>query len=192
MNNFLLHQNVAVLTFGSQRFCLKVLEELCVIEVSIEGENPRAVQKRLMEQIEIIIAECMKSLICFTALSYSESTESTTGDSVLRDDSFLIPLSQIYSVVGSHSVLNRPGGRKLLTSTQAKDLFQAWLGKQNKSDAFDIFLSYRWGPNDSAFVQSVYDRFSLHTVEEDNREVRIFLDKECLHVGRYDLYRFFL
>lgn len=190
VKNFLLNQNVAILSFGSQRFRLKVLEDLCTIEVNIEGRNPRAALKRLMEQVQVIITECMKSLICFTAVSYSTSKgkSKSGGELVFDADTFLIPISQIRSVVSSHSVLNRPGGRRLLSETQAKEEFHIWLGGQNDSNQFDLFLSYRWGPNDSAFVQCVYDRFSLYTVGGDNREIHVFLDKECLEVGRYYLY----
>lgn len=184
VTNFLLHQNVAVLSFGSQRFRLRVLEDLCMIEVSIEGKHPRAVHKRLWEQIEAIVAESMKSLICFTAVSYSSSNSKASGDSVFDDDSFLIPLSQIQSLVKSHSILNRPGGRKLLTEQEAKEAFHMWLDKYSGSNVFDIFLSYRWGDNDSAFVRCVYDRCSLFTIGGDNRELHVFLDKECLQDGR--------
>ena len=106
------------------------------------------------------------------------------GNLEFNDDSFLIPLSQVKSVVQSHSVLNRPGGRRLLTETEARNTFSEWIGDNRDTSAFDLFLSYRWGPSDSVFVQCLYDRFSLYTLGSDNREVHVFLDKECLQEGR--------
>jgi hypothetical protein len=193
MKNFLLTKSMAILSFGSQRFRLRALPGLSAIEVCVEGRTPRAVHGRLVEQVGVIIAECMKSLICFTAVSYCSrdngiSSGSGSGDEglVFDEETFLIPLSQIVSLVDSHSVLSRPGGRRLLTEAQAKAAFRDWLGRDggDRSSGFDVFLSYRWGPNDSAFVRCVYDRFSLYTVGGDNREVSVFLDRECLQAGR--------
>lgn len=159
---------------------------MSTIEINIEGRNPRAVLTRLMEQIQVIIDECMKSLIFFAALTYSSRGDCNSNNSlVFDDDRFLIPMKQIQSVVESHSVLNRPGGRRLLTEAEAKSYFNAWLKGHHDLKSFDLFLSYRWGANDSTFVQSIYDRSSLYTLEDDNREVVVFLDKEWLHEGRY-------
>lgn len=105
-----------------------------------------------MEQIGFIISECMKSLICFTAVSYcaknnNDTTTSgiseTSGDGLIfNDETFLIPLSQVRSVVESHSVLNRPGGRCLLTEAQAKHSFKDWLVVKDVNNEFGVFLSY--------------------------------------------------
>ena len=173
------------MTFGSKRFRLRVHEDLCTIEVNVEGRKPRAVLNRLMEQVQVIIGECMKSLVCFPAVRYSCSGDNSgSAGLVFNEDTFLIPLSQIKSVVESHSVLNRPGGRRLLSEAEAMAAFSEWIGVKEMVSQFDRFLSYRWGPSDSLFVQSVYDRFSLHSVGTANREVDVFLDKECLQDGK--------
>jgi hypothetical protein len=126
--NFLLNHDEAILFFGSQRFRLKVRDDICSIEVNIEGLNPKAVHQRLMEQVQTIIEECMKSLFCFTALQYPfNMSNSSTAPFQLSEDCFLIPLGQIRSIVDSHSVLNRPGGRRLLTEAEAKTMYRDWL-----------------------------------------------------------------
>lgn len=56
--------------------------------------------------------------------------------------------------------------------------------KDEQRSEYDVFLSYRWGPSDSTFVQSVFDRFGLFTTGEGGREVQVFLDRECLQEGR--------
>ena len=183
--NFLLNHDEAILFFGSQRFRLKVRDDICSIEVNIEGLNPKAVHQRLMEQVQTIIEECMKSLFCFTALQYPfNMSNSSTAPFQLSEDCFLIPLGQIRSIVDSHSVLNRPGGRRLLTEAEAKTMYRDWLPNYEQRSRYDVFLSYRWGASDSLFVQCAFDRCGLFTVGPENREIGVFLDKECLQEGR--------
>ena len=180
---------MAVLAFGSKRFRLRVHEDLSVIEVTVEGRKPRVVLNRLMEHALAIIGECMKSLLCFPAVIYSCGDRGRAQKGLILDDeTFLIPLAQIVSVVESHSVLNRPGGRRLLSEAEAKAAFSDWIGVKETVSQFDLFLSYRWGVADSAFVRCVYDRFSLYTVGAANRDVHVFLDTECLSGGKYDNY----
>ena len=51
-------------------------------------------------------------------------------------------------------------------------------------DKYDVFLSYRWGNNDSMFVQCVFDRLTLHTVGYTHRSIVTFLDNRRLQMGR--------
>ena len=162
-----------------------MLEDLSIIEVNIEGSNPRAVHQRLSQQIQVIIDECMKSLMCFTAVRYNANKNTKSDDLVLDEETFLIPLKQIRSVIDSHSVLNRPGGRRLLSETECKNYFKEWIGGRKSTIHYDVFLSYRWGALDSGFVRCVYDRFSLYTMGNENREIHVFLDRECLQIGRF-------
>jgi hypothetical protein len=183
--NFLLNHDEAILYFGSRRFRLKVRYDLCAIELNVEGRNVKAVHQRVLEQVGAIMGECMRSLYCFTSLQYPYSTfNASTPTFAFRDETFLIPLHQIKSIVQSHSVLNRPGGRRLLTSAEASAMYQDWLPNADTREKYDVFISYRWGPSDSLFVQSVFDRFGLFTVGDTAREVDVFLDRECLQSGQ--------
>lgn len=121
--NFSLKHDEAVVCFGCRRFRMKVRPDMSAIEVNIEGRHVRAVHQRLMDQVTDIINECMKSLFCFSALSYPYSSSSASSPPFsFTDDNFLIPLDEIRSIVSSHSVLNRPGGRRLLSETDAVDM----------------------------------------------------------------------
>ena len=169
------------------RFRLRVHEELSAIEVNIEGPKPRAVLNRLMEHVQTIIGDCMKSLKCFSAVRYSIDGNSGVGSAdglVCNEGAFLIPLSQIESLVESHSVLNRPGGRRLLSESEAMASFSEWLRVKELADQYDVFLSYRWGDRDSVLVRCVYDCFGCHTVGPERRDVLVFLDRECLQDGK--------
>ena len=139
--SFLLKQDEAVLFFGSKRFRLKMHLDMSVIEVNIEGQDPRIVYERLMEQVQAIIGECLKSLHCFTTLMYPFSIcDSSSPPFQLTDETFLIPLDQIRSIVASHSVLNRPGGRRLLTESDAASMYRDWLPHYKHTDRYDFFL----------------------------------------------------
>jgi hypothetical protein len=41
---------------------------------------------------------------------------------------------------------------------QIRALFDRWLDLHEELPSYDIFLSYRWGPHDSALVAAIYDR----------------------------------
>ena len=139
--NFLLTQNEAILFFGSKRFRMKVHLDMSIIEVNIEGKYPRTVHKRLMEQVQCIISECLKSLHCFTALRYPYSVcDSSSPPFQLTDDSFLIPLDQIKSVVASHSALSSRVGRRLLSDSEVLIMYQDWLPHYKQQQHYDIFL----------------------------------------------------
>lgn len=193
--NSLLGRNVAILSFGSQRFLIRWLPELRLIEASIEGKTVRVILRRLIEQIEYITSECMKSLICTPSVQFSldegcKNNQLPIDDFLLREDSFMIPLSHINQVADTHALLIMPGGRKVLTEDEVHAKYCAWLSIPATANQFDLFLSYRGGNNDSVFVERMYDRFKLHTARGDGSEVLVFLDKECLQIGKYDVYCF--
>jgi hypothetical protein len=140
-SNFLLRHDEAILCFGSQRFRLKVRPDLCAIEVNIEGRSPKAVHQRLVEQVNIIITECMKSLFCFTAMQYPIVASNASSSSCeMNESSFLIPLHQIRSVIDCNSVLNHPGGRRLMTESEAKSMYCNWFPNYKQKETYDIFL----------------------------------------------------
>ena len=139
--NFLLNHGEAILFFGSRRFRLRVRHDLCAIEINIEGRNVKAVHQRIVEQVEAIMGECMRSLYCFSALQYPYSRHTSSSPAFnLHDESFLIPLDQIKSVVSSHSVLNRPGGRRLLSEAEAVQMYEDWLPSTDSKVIYDVFL----------------------------------------------------
>jgi hypothetical protein len=175
--NFLLNHDESILYFGSCRFRLKAQYDFCSIELNIEGRNVKAVHQRVFQQVVTIMGECMRSLPCFTSLQYPYTTfNASTPSFSFRNDTFLIPLDHIKSIVKSQSVLNHRSNR-LLTSTEASVMYQDWLPSPDMGEKYDVFISYRWGPYDSLFVQSVFDRFGFFTVGENAREVDVFLNR---------------
>lgn len=98
-------------------------EDLSVIEVNVEGSKPRAILDRLLEQVQSIVSECMKSLICFPAVLFSRSGEPSSAASLTLDESsFLIPLSLVQSCVETKATLYGPGPgvTKVLTWSEAE------------------------------------------------------------------------
>jgi len=63
-------------------------------------------------------------------------------------------------------------------------MFPEWLSANKPLSRYDIFLSYRWSKFDSAFVQILFDRFSLYTVDSiSKRCIDSFLDNKRLPEG---------
>jgi hypothetical protein len=186
-----LYRDEVVLSFSSQRFRLKVYQDIHCIRLDVEGKNPLLVHDFVETFQRKIIAECMQSLRFFTALPFlsnykndnDNNNNNSTMDVFLRDDTLFLPLVEINNVIQNQSVLTRRGGRKLLTSKESMSLYGSWIVDRSLRDSYDLFLSYRWGPLDSLFVSKLFG-FSNYNVDEDNRAVAVFLDKERLQDGR--------
>ena len=126
----------------------------------------------------------MKSLKCFAALPYVTDTGSNGPCSPNDADFLLIPLQRVIDVIQNHSILNRPGGRRLLNDSDAKALYQCWLPQTDLLEAYHVFISYRWGSVDSMFTECLFDRFTMFSVGSNHQAVDAFLDIHRLKEGR--------
>jgi GTPase SAR1 family protein len=178
------YKNYAELAFGNQRFQMSVDYYHNFISIHVlEGNNPVSIHDRLRDQIQEIISECLKSLKFISVLNYQlQKTETQPSD---KQNSLFIRLNQIRSLVEKKSALsiNIPGGRNLLSSTEALQLYGPWLTDFLSYNEFDLFISYRWGRFDSNFTQGLFDRLSLHSVDSSMRTIRTFLDIKRLQAG---------
>jgi len=190
IRNVGLYRNVAIMSFGRQRFRLTAYDDMNCIRLDAEGKNPLAVHDRMIELIRAVMKECMKSLRCFSALYYDCDTVSnhegdvSTLSSETASAGILIPLNQLREVASSRSVLNKPGGRKLLSDEDVRRLYEPWLQLYDLRSEYDFFVSYRWGLHDDTFVSVLFDMFTNHSVGNDNRAIEVFLDKKRLKTGR--------
>jgi hypothetical protein len=193
LSDALLFKDVAVLCFGRQRFRLTSYPMLGCMVVDIEGKSPISVHDRLLEQIRSVMSECMQSLDCFTALMYTSdpsgmSSYSTFLEYSCSDEFLLLPLENVRTVVDNKATINKHGGRRLLDERDIKSRYSQWLLNNDLLEAYDFFISYRWGRNDDLFVSALFDMFTNYTIGEDNRSIDVFLDKRRLQLGRrYDL-----
>jgi GTPase SAR1 family protein len=178
------YKNYAELAFGNQRFQMSVDYYHNFISIQVlEGNNPVSIHDRLRDQIQEIISECLKSLKFISVLNYQlQKTETQPSD---KQNSLFIRLNQIRSLVEKKSALsiNIPGGRNLLSSVEALQLYGPWLTDFLSYNEFDLFISYRWGRFDSNFTQGLFDRLSLHSVDSSMRTIRTFLDIKRLQAG---------
>jgi hypothetical protein len=182
-----LRRDEANLCVGSGSFQMRIHPEMSAIEVNFEGNvgYVRTVHARLWDMVISIIKECMKSLNCTTALPYPYAP-CGRHFSFDEPDNMLIPLDKIRGVVKDHSYLHGVGGSRLLTWDATEDMYRDWLFCPTDRDTYDVFLSYRWGPDDDPhddrFVQSIFDGLGISTMD-NGREIHVFLDKECLQDG---------
>jgi hypothetical protein len=179
-------KNSAELAFGNQRFVVKVDYDHNLINVTVlEGNNPLAVHDRLRDLIHAVIQESFKSLNFTSGLKYNLQLDLTK-----KDDpdcwSSLIVLDEIRHVMEQKSSLLLQIGERntTLSFADAMQLYGPWLTGFIPQSDYDIFLSYRWGRYDSSFTQALFDRLSLHSVDQSLRRIRTFLDTKQLQTGK--------
>jgi GTPase SAR1 family protein len=190
LQSALLHKDVAVLAFGRQRFRLVHCADIHCVRVDVEGAHPIGVQQKLQDFIMSIIAECMKSLLCFPAVAFQSATEDSavteTGlCKTLQANELLIPMQQLRKASKGESMLVRKGGRALITLPEIKSKYGQWLQLYDLRERYDVFVSYRWGRYDSEFTEQLFDVFTNLSVGVQNRAVEVFLDRKRLQEGRW-------
>lgn len=62
LQSVMLYKDMAVLSFGRQRFRLLHCADIHCVRVDVENKNPLGVQQKLADFIRAIIDECMKSV----------------------------------------------------------------------------------------------------------------------------------
>jgi GTPase SAR1 family protein len=189
-------KNYAELAFGNQHFLMMVdyHHNLITVEV-LEGNNPMSIHDRLKDQIDEIISECLKSLNFISVLKYHFPANNKNNNDSNNDDDhrknedpnnlLFVRLDLIRSLVEKKSSLsiNGFGGRHLLSTGEAKQLYGPWLTDFLSYTEFDLFISYRWGHYDTVFTKALFDRISLHAVDQSMRTVKTFLDVKRLQAG---------
>ena len=171
-NMFSIYKNVALLSYGNQQFQLRNLSELNCIRVDVKGRNPIAIYRRLRDQLKSVIEECMKSLRLFSTLLI------TQGNS-----SYHVTMNQLEKASATSQPIYL--GAQTLSSADLKSMYPEWFSANVALSRYDVFLSYRWSKFDSAFVQILFDRLTLYTVDSKaKRCIDTFLDEKRLRKGR--------
>jgi len=175
LQSVILHQDNAVLSFGMQRFRLVLCNDIHCVRIDIEGEHPLAVHQKIMDFIRSIINEFMKCLCFFPAILFPSTTAcSKHSADVLSTDfspsDMLIPLVQLRKAARGESVLTLRGGRPLMSMDDIKRNYWPWLVLYSLRPNYDVFVSYRWGNNDSEFTQALFDMFTNFTIGTNNSD----------------------
>ena len=201
--NIVVHRNMAILNFGRQRFRVVSCPIINSIQVDIEGLNPMAIHHALSNIIDNAIAECFKSLTCFTAIVHScaaggnEQNKSMTTISedvchfahelqsgTTEQQLLVIPMRHLWAAAIDRSPLMKAGARKLFDADEIQQCYGSWLRIPKPLDKYMVFISYRWMPFNSHCVSLIYDMFSNFTVGEYHEAIDVFLDKKLLQSGR--------
>jgi hypothetical protein len=158
----------ATLWFGRQAFRVVEFREERHILMEIEGLNPCAVQKKVMELAENAVKECMPMLQCQCLLPY-------------KDEGFVALSELVKSVKDSHP-LPLSAGRSL-SIADATARYRRFLPGTDQQNEYDVFLSYRWDDYTKDFTSKVSDSMTTRCVGEQKRPVYVFLDRERLRNG---------
>ena len=159
----------ATLRFGSQTFRIIEFPREKYILLEIEGMNPCAVQKQVMELASRTVQECSMSILhCQCLLPF-------------KDEGFVV-LSALTASMKESSPLPLPGGRSLAIA-DANARFRRFLPISDKQCEYDVFLSYRWDEATKDFTSKVSDSMTTRSVGANKRQVFVFLDRERLRKG---------
>ena len=173
------------LFFGAKKFLVTHRPDINAIQVSMfDRHTPLAIHARLDNILEVLKAECFKSLNMATLVEHS-------GDApmqgALRPSSgirWMVPLSAIRK-----SAVFLGGGSqgvRRLTAMEVETGFGPWFVRTGASDVelYDMFFSHRWDWNDKLFVRKLVDLLAQFTTGDNPpRAIISFLDIHSLEMG---------
>ena len=188
-------QNLVITYFGSQQVRLQKQGNCLVVD--IEGDCPIAVYQTLREIIQQTITSCGIFLCCSafaSAHQFNPQDDSTSPGTVgataveaaedirraaLPTDMFL-SLLEITRCLRNNEAFLSNDRRHRLPLAGLRWLFQAWLQDHSLVDIFDLMFSYRWDEDDSLLMSVLAEKFTYCTIDESQRAVHTFLDKNVL------------
>jgi hypothetical protein len=175
----------ATLTFGQQSFVLEEHALENAVRVHVHGRNPRVVVSELMEQAQQVIAESIPNLFC-AVLLHADGGHVKEEQDATAQACELVPWQLLEACADPSADANRvlEVAGEQLDSTHLQDRFQLWLPPKGHLEAYDVFLSYRWGNFDQTFVKKLFDCLSTFTVGPHKRRLETFLDVHRLPLGK--------
>jgi hypothetical protein len=161
-STFELFRDGAVLRFANTEFELQSMPDRhCIRLTTVDRGTPCTLVKRLHECLTTAIRECNQSL---------------AAEVCLLVDDIMIPICSD-SFQPCAVVLQQNG-----INAAAVLHHYPWLqAAAARSDLFDVFISYRWGPFECPFVLMLEDLLADYVV--DARGMTVFLDKEVIKGG---------
>ena len=173
------------LFFGAQQFHVTHRPDINAIQVRMfDRHTPLAIHTRLNNILEVLKAECFKSLNMATLVEHSGDAPMQGAVRPSSSIRWLVPLSAIRKCAvflggGSQGV-------RRLTAVEVESLFDAWFVRTGASDVelYDLFFSHRWDWNDKLFVRKLVDLLSQYTTGDNPpRAIISFLDINSLEMG---------
>ena len=119
----------------------------------------------------------MKSLTVITALPL---TTEIVDQITLKDEDLLVPIEEVRRTVDKSLPLTGALGRSLLTPELTQKQYGPWLKIYIYLENYDIFVSYRWGPQDKELAQAMFTMISNFSCGSELRTVNVFLDERRL------------
>jgi len=191
-------KDVAMIRYGGLRFRMTCLKDYNCIQVDVEGESPVEICMRLNDQIQEVISECMKSLVCSPSILYKcESSSTNSGSSssaasVFGDNYYHVPhFMKIKNFDGYYKDSN-DGSGAIISGNNLKKQHEAWFRHIGYFfPFFDIFISHRWGRpdervglRDDKLCDALFDRLTFYKIlQPENRSIFTFYDKHRIRDG---------
>ena len=185
-----LFKEVSILSFGSRCFRLtasQALRRLNCLRVDVQGSDPLVIVQQLTELVRQVIKESMKGLSVMLLLPKLDGTH--TNLECIRqleqnhdsNCSSLLSLKAIKNAVESNNGLKHKA-KTIISFDDLKRYYTSWLQVYSAKDRYDMFISYRWGDDDTPLARQIFDAMSNYKLHD--RAIDVFLDKCRLKDGQ--------
>ena len=192
-----LFKDMVILTFGNQKLRLKLSSHSNSVELCISGASPLAVHNRICSQLSnCLMEESIRDNLQFDTLIPlnkpinpheklpTQSHPSSSSSAIVTEELCYISLKKIRSAELHKQVIFGENHSTLLTPDEIILNYSAWLERKLLLSSYDIFMSYRWGKEDSELVSSLFEMFKKYPVGTRGRDIRVFLDDQRLQPGQ--------
>jgi hypothetical protein len=173
-----------VTAFGRHRFALIKREELQVIELQIMVDSTLLISERMLELVGKAVARMIPNL------KFALAVEQDGGR--VKGRAAAAPKGSLVIISGPGGLQDRleqdaaevsVGPAQKWEGTRAQSHFKVWLQPSGlRKGGYDVFFSYRWNQNDVELVISAITK--LRVEMHGDRQMHVFLDRECLQAGR--------
>jgi GTPase SAR1 family protein len=181
---YTIHRDVATLMFGGQELQLQLLSDIHCIRLSVNGANPAAMLNRVSQQLDKVIVEVMEKLRFLVLLPLSKDSKAGAVVEARAEEMMFTPLVKLQTMAtGGSTNLRMSAGKRgaLLNHEEITRLVGVWTPTIACLPRYHLFLSYRWGLNDSLMTAALFDTVS--GFEVDGNTLDVFLDTQRLQNG---------
>lgn len=144
-----LFKSTVTLHYGSQHFTLTTIPNHNAIRLDVDGKSPFAVHNRVLEQVRLVILECMVNLKFTTLLLASEQS--------------FVSINVLSAHVSQQQPLRDENGSIVLDLGSSISLLGKWIQPPTLLDFYDMFISSHCN-TDSTLPLMITDRCTIHPV----------------------------
>jgi len=173
-----------LLASEGQSVAIETHEAINCLSVCVSGGSPMAVLLRVMALVKKVSAEVMSEL------KYSMWLCDPSGDHEELLNRTWLQLDLMQKCVEKSHDLVHANNSTTTTCAALRHILGDFAVDKSYLDAYDIFLSYRWGQKDNALTEAdtalteaIFEYMARHNVGSPARAIAVFRDRNRLPNG---------